>query len=86
MSGTFPGTAFPLSEPVQFKRQLASPLPHLSPVLGANFVSRKAGRRHHAQHVAVGTPQRSCVRPRHKGPRRQTLQEPWGPPARPHQF
>lgn len=36
--------------------------------------------------MGVGTPQGGRVRPGHKGLRRKALQEPWGPPARPHQL
>lgn len=85
VKGTFPGTALPLPRPVPFSRHPASPPPHLSPVLGANCISRKAGRGHHAQRVAVGTPQGGCVRPGHKGAGRQALQ-PRGPPAGTHQL
>ena len=36
--------------------------------------------------MGVGTSQGGCVRPGHKRPWRQALQDPWGPPAWPHQL
>lgn len=63
-----------------------SPLPHLSPVTRAKFVSKEASRGRHAQHMGVSTSRRGCVGSEREGRRRQALQEPWCPPARPHQL
>lgn len=82
-----PGLPLPcLSLPRSTSRHRALPPSHLSPALRANFISRNAGGGNHAQHMGVGTSQGGCVRPGHKRPWRQALQDPWGPPAWPHQL